>query len=106
MKMMRVDKREGSLPWHVVNEANQTIRRTATKKRASLLCALLNGDLSVASIWYRAEFEHWLKIATKNRYREPHLTAAMYAVQDARLFNLTPAQVQCDPKTGIPNERG
>lgn len=100
--MLHVVKKDGSLPWHIVDETGKMLRRAETKKRASLWCALLNGDISIAPTWYRSEFEHWLKISKKNGYREPDLTAAMYATQDARMLRLAPSQVNCDPKTGLP----
>jgi hypothetical protein len=102
--MFYVEKHDGSIPWYIINDDNpkRMVRRTTTKKRATLLCAVLNGDISAAPLWYRAEYNYWHKMGESRGFANNDVEAARFVVMDARSMNLTPVQVNCDPNTGIP----
>jgi hypothetical protein len=93
-----------TLPWSIVDETDKFICRRPTKRLASLLCELLNGNLTNVQTWYLETYQRWYKVCVKNRYQGASATAGMYAAQEAREFYMTPVQVDANPQTGIPNK--
>ena len=91
----------GSRRWWVVEVLDEwphkrNLRGCKTKKKATLVKRMFEGDLSVAPDWYRMEVKDALKMFDENEaYRS--------AVLSAQSLGLTPGQCNADPGTGRPN---
>jgi hypothetical protein len=102
MENFQIEKKEyGSYRWCVVKYIDEWphrvhIRGCRTKKMASLVKRIFEGDASAVPEWYRLEVNYALKefSTEKEAYRS--------AVLSAKTMGLTPGLCRADPDTGAP----